>query len=317
MTSPIDGPLREEYLAMGVTVIIDEAAALGHWTFENFARNFDLVVVSTLASAKAVEALGDSLPPVLWWIHEGSEGLKVFGEQLPKQIGRNVHPYFGGEYAQKLVSSFNPKFSGPVLNYGVDAIPVKQPSEEKGGRITFLIAGSYEQRKAQDVMAEAIRLANRKYMQRTRFIFVGRVQDENIFNVVCALCAEQENVEMMEPVPKSEMPRLYALADCIVAPSRDDPMPVVMTDGLSLRKVCICSDHTGTAHYIRDGENGFVFPSGDAEKLAEKIGYIVENSDRMQQLREQAFKTYEEAFTMEAFRGNILSVFSELIGGQK
>ena len=69
--------------------------------------------------------------------------------------------------------------------------------------------------------------------------------------------------------------------------------------------------------YYRDFPFQYRVYSGDAEKLAEKIGYIAANLDRMQQLREQAFKTYEEAFTMEVFRGNMLSVFSELIGRQE
>ena len=50
----------------------------------------------------------------------------------------------------------------------------------------------------------------------------------------------------------------------LISPSRDDPMPVVMTEGLMLQKICLCSTNCGTADYIEDGKNGFVFQSENA-----------------------------------------------------
>ncbi len=106
VTSPVDGPLRETFIKMGVTVIIDEGITLGQNMFERFARNFDMVIVNTLACFKAVELLSDSLPPVLWWLHEGSVAFNDFKDRLPKSFGSNIHIYCVSEYSKNILLHF-------------------------------------------------------------------------------------------------------------------------------------------------------------------------------------------------------------------
>lgn len=61
-----DGPLKQDLLETGVTVIIDDSARQGHASFERFARNFDLVIAISASSYDVVSLLRNSLPPVMW-----------------------------------------------------------------------------------------------------------------------------------------------------------------------------------------------------------------------------------------------------------
>jgi glycosyltransferase involved in cell wall biosynthesis len=45
----------------------------------------------------------------------------------------------------------------------------------------------------------------------------------------------------------------------LICASRDDPMPVVVTEAMMFSKVCICSENTGSANIIQDGNSGFVY----------------------------------------------------------
>ena len=106
--------------------------------------------------------------------------------------------------------------------------------------------------------------------------------------------------------------KIYQKMDVLISPSRDDPMPVVMTEGLMLQKICLCSTNCGTADYIEDGKNGFVFQSENADELAEKIMYIVDNFENLDSVRLSGRKLYEKYFTPEVFEKNILRIMENI-----
>lgn len=310
---PTDGPLRQEYLDMGVTVIIDEALINGHWMFEHFARNFDLIVVNTLASAKAIELLEDSLPPILWWIHEGSFAIDSLKHKIPKKIGKNVKVFCGGEYALKHFKNLGLKCEADILNYGVEdktTINSKIPDSHK---IKFIVAGTYEKRKGQDIFVNAIQLLEENYKGKAEYIFIGNVLDECIFDCVKNAAKHNPDIKILKSVTREELFNIYEDVTCVVSPSRDDPMPVVMTEAMMLSKICICSSNTGTSDYIIDGKNGFVFKNEDADGLSKKIRYIIDNNDKLDNLRKESRKIYEENFSMEIFKVNTKLIFDKLI----
>lgn len=99
----------------------------------------------------------------------------------------------------------------------------------------------------------------------------------------------------------------------MIVASRDDPMPLVSVESFILSKPIICSDHTGTATYLNDNENGMIFASGNSDELAAKITFAIQNRDRMQAMGIQARKIYDEHFAYDVYRERVLSVVSGLI----
>lgn len=310
---PVDGPLKQEYLDMGVTVIIDESFINGHWMFEHFARNFDLVVVNTLASSKAIELLENSLPPVLWWIHEGSFAIKSLKTNIPGKLGKNIKVFCGGNYALHHFKKLGLKCKTGVLNYGVadTGNSVREPI--KNDKAIFLLAGTYEKRKGQDIFVKAIQILDKKYKGKAEYIFIGNVLEQKIYDEVRKLSEINDDVKIFETVSREELFEIYKNVTCVVSPSRDDPMPVVMTEAMMMSKICICSDHTGTSSYIKDSENGFVFENENAVEFAEKIAYIIDNHSKLDNIRKQSRKIYEENFTTECFQKNVKEIIEKLL----
>jgi glycosyltransferase involved in cell wall biosynthesis len=304
IVSPVDGPLRFDYLDLGVTVIVDASATMGSSMFEHFARNFDLVIACTLACAKVVEVLANSLPKVVWWIHEGSYALKHFRHILPEKCSENVSIFCVGEYSKKIIEK---KLKGNIelLSYGVSDESDKDTFIKADLPITFLIAGSYEKRKGQDIMAKAIQRLTKECMKKVQFIFVGNVLEENIYLEVKKLEEQFDNITVKKSIPRNELLHLYDKVMCVVSPSRDDPMPVVMTEAMMKRKICICSTGTGTSCYIKNKSNGFVFKNGDDAELAEVIDYIANNSFELQKISSESRKIYDLNFSLEIFNTNV------------
>ena len=102
-------------------------------------------------------------------------------------------------------------------------------------------------------------------------------------------------------------------ADCVICPSRDDAMPVVATEGFALEKTVICSDHTGTADYIENGQNGFVFQNENIMELKEQIRYVSRLSkEEREQIGKHARSIFECHFIKEIFEEAFLENLEKL-----
>ena len=67
----------------------------------------------------------------------------------------------------------------------------------------------------------------------------------------------------------------YAVHDLFLLPSSDEPAAVSHLEAMSHSLPVICSDSNGTACYIRQGENGYVFRTGDQRDLEDCIESII------------------------------------------
>ena len=99
----------------------------------------------------------------------------------------------------------------------------------------------------------------------------------------------------------------------VVCPSREDPLPIVMTEAMMYRKPCIASDSTGTADYIKDGINGFVCKTEDSEDLCEKMRYFIHHQEKIEIMGKEARKVYEEYFTMDKFADRLCNQMQKTI----
>lgn len=310
-----DGPLKAEYLGMGVTVIVADSVYFDNKQFRNFAFNFDLVVACTLGTSTAVRALGDIYPNVLWWLHEGKMAYDHFASIVPQTLADNIHVYCGGEYSKKIMEKhINKKIN--ILNYGVE-----QRSDEKGNlnkidlsKIRFLVAGKIERRKGQDILVQAIELLPADILKKIEFVFIGEAAEKSVYSMIDKLAKKQEcQVRVLDSVSREELFDFYQEVDCLIAPSRDDPMPVVATEAMMFGKPCICSSAVGTASYIENGINGYIFESENIEDLSKILHSIaVKGKEELQAVGIQSRKIYDTVFSYEIFKKNAMEIISAL-----
>ena len=75
--------------------------------------------------------------------------------------------------------------------------------------------------------------------------------------------------------PPDALPQFFAKADVFILPSRYDGWGVVVNQALGASLPVICSDQVGAGHdLVADGENGYTFPVGDIDSLAEKMAHF-------------------------------------------
>jgi glycosyltransferase involved in cell wall biosynthesis len=92
-----------------------------------------------------------------------------------------------------------------------------------------------------------------------------------------------KNVLFLGQVTDAEKAYLLAISSMLVAPtiltrtSSETTGPMTVVEALSAGKPAITTTVAGSSGFIQNGINGFVVPEKDANSIAEKIKYLLEN----------------------------------------
>jgi glycosyltransferase involved in cell wall biosynthesis len=88
---------------------------------------------------------------------------------------------------------------------------------------------------------------------------------------------------------QKELPSLYAAADVLVVPSLSEAWGLVVNEAMCFGLPVIVSDRVGAAvDLVREGENGFIFPVGDIDRLAEDLSSVLRDSDLRRRLGQRS-----------------------------
>lgn len=326
VASNVDGPLRNDFLKEKIPVIIHHTfAKFRAYPSENVPKGitkrmqyllsgFDLTLVASIVCHNIINAFNGTHSKILWWIHDGYTGFELTREYMPKKLEDNISVFCGGEYARKVLKQYFPQYKADILLYGVENRAYEMDAKVVENDLPlFIMPATFEERKNQLKFVEAIALLPPEISQRARYILVGKKGDDMYYNKVKKMAAKIQNITISQPIPYDDLIQLYREATCIVMPSKDDPLPVVLAEAMMMSKIIICSDMTGTASYIKDGVNGFVFECENVHELSKKVEFVIENHKNLDQLRENGRKTYEREFSEAAFENSLLTTLKNLL----
>lgn len=325
IASPEDGPLSRDILAEEIPVIIDqdlskyrayrpnEVPKSISSGIDSLLRSFDLVLVASIVSHNFINCYNGSDIPLLWWIHDGGTGYNFLENYLPRQLKSNISVYCGGRYAQEMLEKCRPQYFSELLLYGVKDWASLKEITVRREKILCLFPATFEIRKNQLLLLEAVSMLPKDIAEKADFLLIGKVGDELYYRSVDNKAKELANVRISGPVPYDKLMDIYRETACVVVPSIDDPMPVVLAEAMMMSKIVLCSDTTGTARYIENGVNGFVFSRKNALELEKKLEYIIGNFDMMNDVRKAGRKTYEQYFSQEIFTKNLVGVVEKNI----
>jgi len=318
--SPKDGSLRALLVDENIPVLICEELYVSD-TIRQSASEFELVIVNTTVGAPIISTLNGTDIPVLWWIHEANASYhQTVLLAMPEHLEDNIHVYCGGSYAAVILEKYRPGYQcGQLLYYVPDyaqsltgRVPL-QINFTEGKRI-FAIVGTQEERKGHDVLIQAIRMLPLDKLKMCLFVFVGRACYEPIMQSIIQICTDfPQNVQFIEELERSDLQLLYKQIDCLICASRDDPMPITVTEAMLMSKIIICSENTGSVDFLEPMNAGLIYRENSPNELAALIEFVIANRDSLSQMRGQARKTYERYFSQDAFNASVENVLHELL----
>lgn len=256
---------HEEYLP-GFWFPVGKARVHCNWRLPH-PRDFDVVICNTLMSLTGQWLMRSKLRRSRWMFWgEKLGGKSALHKRLTAPLRRASGIAAIGTWAERDYASrfpFTPVFNIPYhCDLSAFADAPRPPSDDAS--LTFLFCGQMIARKGLDHLLAAFATLPVK----ARLLLVGR---EAELPALLAMLPPNVRARVHSAgfqAPEA-LPGLFAQADVFVLPSRHDGWGVVMNQALGAGLPIIASDQVGAAHdLIREGENGFTFPVGDAMALA-------------------------------------------------
>jgi glycosyltransferase involved in cell wall biosynthesis len=138
--------------------------------------------------------------------------------------------------------------------------------------LMVLCVGRIEPFKGSDILAEAMRLVWDSVPQ-ARAFFAGGSNDWNRVwaEDFRAQWEGESRVVFLGPVDRDDLPSLYNRARVLTVPSRFESFGYTCAEGMSCGLPVVASDAGSLPELVEDGRDGLLFPSSDAERLADHI----------------------------------------------
>lgn len=311
--SMLDGPLRETILNNAIPVIVDENMQIGTMKDCAWVKQFSLILCSTI---NFYFFLSDRFTEIstIWWLHDSLFFYDGVDKQTLQQIDRyNLKVMSVGPVPRQAMQKFVPDLEISSLLYGVEdeCLGIRQKERNAEDKIRFITIGYIEARKGQDLLVEAIQNIPVDLREKAIFYFVGQNT-----SVMARQLAEQAKdipeILITGPVDRITINHMLEQADMMICPSREDPMPTVAAEAMMQGVPCLISDATGTAAYLRDGEDGFVFASENVEELTKKIIYCINNAGKLAKIGVEARKVYGFNFSMNTFEQKLMNIIDNI-----
>ena len=113
---------------------------------------------------------------------------------------------------------------------------------------------------------------------------------------------EQKAVLLVVAMPQSqrhEHQQRRSFSDVIILPSLFEPFGLVYIEAFALKTPVVAFNTPAGNEIMVNNETALLVDKGDSKALAEKIIYLLKNTEERNKITNQAFEKYKNSFTTE------------------
>jgi glycosyltransferase involved in cell wall biosynthesis len=118
---------------------------------------------------------------------------------------------------------------------------------------------------------------------------------------LAALIAGEPRIELMKARRNREVLKIIANASVFVLPSRTEAGGRVLLEAMGARKPIIVSSADGNPYYVRDGVNGLVFETQNADDLAEKLRLLLRSPELRKKFGDKGYELAHSKYSEANF----------------
>jgi len=204
-----------------------------------------------------------------------------------------------------------------VIPMGVN-VPVREINLNNHTKPVILFVGRLIEWKGVDILIKAMVSVTRTIPDAELYI-VGDGPLRNELTRLADNMGLSGKITFFGVVDNEKLSSLYQCASVHVLPSRAyrglvmEGLGVVLLEAMSRGVPVIGSNTGGITDIIQDGQNGFLFDSGDDRMLAEKIIDLLSNESLANQFREMGYVTVRSKFSWESVSRKFTEAYRELL----
>lgn len=276
---------------------------------------FDHVIVNTVIMINAVYTIS-KVRNVIWWIHEGKDEYTgnyrrskfLIADVKESDWMQRVSIYAISGVARNNFIEFYPDVSVGIWTLGIpDKMQVKS-KEIKTSLLTIAIIGGVSSLKGHDVLFNALCMMKEKYRNRYQVLIIGKNNNSEFERKFLTETKMISRIKLIGEMTNEELYKAYPKINVVVCASREETLSLVIVEAMMFGKICVTTDATGISKYIKNRENGFVVPAGDAFSLKQCLEYIETHKKECIKIADNGRKTYEKYFSMDAFEDRTRAV---------
>ena len=162
-------------------------------------------------------------------------------------------------------------------------------------------------------LIRAIPLILEKINKKIKFWITGEGSEKKKLIQLCANLDIGKSVELKGRISREELEDALHKADIYTSTSLSDSTSVSLLEAMASGLVPIVSDIPGNREWIEEGVNGFIFPAGDSQALAQRIIWVINNFKDIVKLREKNQRIIREKALWEENMKIIELRFLELL----
>ena len=316
VASPVHGKMEGYFNDMQVPLIIDERIAIGTLNDLEWLDGYDMIFINTVTFFHLLLRRDFNIP-VFFWLHEPE---LLYGDKFRSKIREiradNLYVYAVSQFAIDAWEKYSDNIRAGLLTIGradIEDVNRKENEDQSRGVIYFLMVGAIGDLKGQDIVCNALSLLNENYLRQIHVRIIGRRMPRYDITFLDSWI-EQNVISVVEEMPSEELAHEYEHSDVLLCASKAESLSAVVIEAMQYNVPSIVSDAAGIIDYLRDGEDAIIFRSENAEALAEKLMWCVDNRDKLQIMGQKARKIYEREFTLEVFDKNLLQCIEDIIG---
>ncbi len=280
-------------------------------TIINFVNLFDCILFNTIESLSLAHIVRYTKPYKIGWMHEGNMTLESVSQRKISRIYFLDKVFACSDYSRRCFEQYIDSKKIDILHYGIDLHEVvDMASFIHGEKFTIIVVGTIGYRKSTDIILSAIDLLPQSLLDEIEIWLVGDVVDNEIGNILNKYLKQYQNLKHFGSLNYTSTIDKISQSNLLICPSRDDPMPVVVTEAFALKVPVLVSRKVGTSDLIDDGINGYIINELSASSVADKLVELYSIRDSLKEVGEKGFEIYKDNFSYESYEKNIIQVFN-------
>ena len=249
--------------------------------------------------------------------------LEKIKNDIPHKMVRKLTP--NRRMTPVLGTYSNDKVYEPKSKYVPFVMPVNygfedRKSRERGNdRIRLIEIGKYENRKNHILMVMSAVTLMKEYD--IELVIIGECSSDThqkYYDMLETKIGElskqrpyiKDRIHLLANVPYQDMEKEYKKADIMVIPSTAEPASISQLEAMSYSLPVICSEKNGTACYVENGVNGFLFKDNDEESLTDAIGRIIASKNMRNDMSYNSYRLVKEKYQIDLYEKGVKELIS-------
>lgn len=281
-------------------------------------HGINLVVCNTMTSLVPALAAKKANIPMVLWVHGILDGFyipakydleqRLMYDRILMHLSDEV--VCCSEWTENYYSRLSTKPISTICNWSAEPDEILDINFNS----KFVCLNTFDKHKGVSILLEAVKILKNNSYVFTLDLYGTGVEEHVLKNFV----KKHKLEEFVRFCGRTnDVGKVFNDCFCLMQPCFLEPFGLTITEAMSHSRPVIAVASGGPKQIVDNEQTGFLVPPRDAEALAEKMAYLLDNPDVAKKMGESGRKRYEELFSPERAKQEFITLFKRVLNRQR